>query len=248
MTNKNTLSVEGIVILSREYKDADKSLVIFTKDRGRLSFVAKGVRKLNSKNRSSTDLLVHGEYQFSKGKAYYILNQGQVLEGFMNIRRDLLKTTVAMTMTVFLNDVLVDNMSQGEVYELLLWTLRRLETTKDPKFLLRYFLIKSILFLGHQPNLDFCNVCQKKNRDYFFQFSEGNLVCCDCTKEGFYLDTNLVKVYKILETDSFNQLRDTDMSKSVLEKLDYFLEKMIEHITDKRFTGFDYLKKLTFEV
>jgi DNA repair protein RecO (recombination protein O) len=248
VTSKNTLSVEGIVILSRDYKDADKSLVIFTKDRGRLSFVAKGVRKLNSKNRSSTDLLVHGEYQLSRGKAYFILNQGQVLEGFMNIRKDLLKTTVAMTMTVFLNDVLVDNMSQGEVYELLIWTLRRLETTKDPKFLLRYFLIKSILFLGHQPNLDFCSVCEKNNRDFFFQFSEGNLVCVDCTKEGFYLDKNLIKVYKILETDSFNQLKNLDMSKALLEKLDYFLEKMIEHITDKRFTGFDYLKKLTFEV
>lgn len=248
MTTKNTLSVEGIVILSREYKDADKSLVIFTKDRGRLSFVAKGVRKLNSKNRSSTDLLVHGEYQLSCGKAYYILNQGQVIKGFMNIRKDLLKTTVAMTMTVFLNDVLVDNMSQGEVYELLIWTLKRLETTKDPKFLLRYFLIKSILFLGHQPSLDSCNECNKTNTNYFFQFSEGNLVCEDCTKVGFYVDSNLIKIYKCLETDSFDQLKDVDMSKAILEKLDYFLEKIIEHITDKRFTGFDYLKKLTFEV
>lgn len=248
MTSKNTLSVEGIVILSREYKDADKSLVIFTKDRGRLSFVAKGVRKLNSKNRSSTDLLVYGEYHLSRGKAYFILNQGLVLEGFMNIRKDLLKTTIAMTITVFLNDVLVDNMSQVEVYELLIWTLRRLEKTKDPKFLLRYFLIKSILFLGHQPNLDFCSVCEKNNRDYFYQFSEGNLLCGDCTKEGFYLDSNLIKVYKILETDSFNQLKDFNLSKAHLEKLDYFIEKMIEHITEKKFTGFDYLKKLTFEV
>lgn len=248
MTTKNTLSVEGIVILSREYKDSDKSLVIFTKDRGRLSFVAKGVRKLNSKNRSATDLLVHGEYHLSKGKAYYILNQGQVIEGFMNIRKDLLKTTVGMTMTVFLNDVLVDNMSQSEVYDLFIWTLKRLETTKDPKFLLRYFLIKSILFLGHQPNLEFCNLCQRNSSDYFFQFSEGNLVCTSCTKEGFYLDSNLIMVYKLLETDNFNQLKDLDMSRSVLEKLDYFLEKLIEHITDKRFTGFDYLKKLTFEV
>ena len=248
MTTKNTLSVEGIVILSREYKDSDKSLVIFTKDRGRLSFVAKGVRKLNSKNRSSTDLLVHGEYQLSKGKAYYILNQGQVIEGFMNIRKDLLKTTVAMTMTVFLNDVLVDNMTQGEVYELLVWTLKRLETTKDPKFLLRYFLIKSILFLGHQPSLDSCNVCSKTGVNYFYQFSEGNLVCEDCTKVGFYVDSNLINIYKCLETDSFDQLKNNDMSKAVLEKLDYFLEKIIEHITDKRFTGFDYLKKLTFEV
>lgn len=248
MTGKNTLSVEGIVILSREYKDSDKSLVIFTKDRGRLSFVAKGVRKLNSKNRSSTDLLVHGEYQLSKGKAYYILNQGQVIEGFMNIRRDLLKTTVAMTITVFLNDVLVENMSQMEVYELLVWTLNRLETTKDPKFLLRYFLIKCILYLGYQPNLDYCSVCNKSNQDYFFQFNEGNLVCGNCTKEGFYMDSNLIRLYRILETDGFNQLKFFDMNKSLLEKLDYFLEKMIEHIIDKRFTGFDYLKKLTFEV
>ncbi|MDD2371322.1 MAG: DNA repair protein RecO [Firmicutes bacterium] len=248
MAGRNTLSVEGIVILSREYRDSDKSIIIFTKDRGRLSFVAKGARKLNSKNRSSTDLLVHGEYQLSKGKAYYVLNQGQVIEGFMNIRKDLLKTSVAMTMTVFLNDVLVDNMSQKEVFELLIWTFNRLGNTKDPKFLLRYFLIKSILYLGHQPNLVACNICNINSDNYFYQFSEGNLICDSCTKEGFCIEADLIKIYKILETDSFDQLKEFEVTKALLEKLDYFLEKLIEHITDKKFTGFDYLKKLTFEV
>ncbi len=248
MTGKNTLSVEGIVILSREYKDADKSLVIFTKDRGRMSFVARGVRRLNSKNRSSTDLLVNGEYQLSKGKAYYILNQGQVIEGFMGIRKDLLKTSVAMTITVFLNDVLVDNMVQKEVYELLNWTFKRLGTTKDPKFLLRYFLIKSILYLGHQPRLNSCNICNKKNQNYFYQFSEGNLICENCNREGFFVESDLIKLYKILETDNFDILKTFVITKALLEKTDYFLEKLIEHITDKKFTGFDYLKKLTFEV
>lgn len=248
MTSKNTLSVEGIVILSRDYKDSDKSLVIFTRDRGRLSFVARGVRKLNSKNRSSTDLLVHGEYQLSKGKAYYILNQGQVVEGFMNIRKDLLKTTVAMTMTVFLNDVLVDNMQQPEVFDLFSWTLKRLESTKDPKFLLRYFLIKSILFLGHKPDLDCCSSCGGKTSESFYQFTEGNLICANCTREGFHLDEKLIITYKYLESDDFSRLKEIELTKSLLEKLDYFLEKIIEHITDKRFSGFDYLKKLTFEV
>lgn len=248
MTGKRTLSVEGIVILSRDYKDSDKSLVLFTKEIGRLSFVAKGVRKLNSKNRSATDLLVNGEYQLSKGKAYYILSQGQVIEGYMNIRRDLLKTSVAMTITVFLNDVLVDNMPQKKVYNLLEWTFNRLASTKDPKFLLRYFLIKSILYLGHQPNLSSCNICTDNSNNYYFQFSEGNLLCDSCTKEGFLLESDLIKMYRILETDSFDQLKDINLTKALLEKLDYFLERLIEHITEKKFTGFDYLKKLTFEV
>lgn len=246
MGEKKSLSLEGVVIISREYRDSDRSVILFTRERGKLSFVARGVRKLTSKNRGSTDLFIQGEYLLSRGKAYYILNQGKILESYLHVRRDLEKSSIAMTMAAFLNEVLVENSPQPEVYELFLWSLKHLETSKDPMFLLRYFLIKAILFLGHKPILEGCSGCGAGEGEFFFHFEEGSLFCGSCTNTGFRIEKELIELYRSMEKDDFSLLRQGGFTRVQLEKFDFFLEKLIEHIIEKRFSGFDYLKKLTF--
>ena len=72
MREERSLTVSGFVIANREYRDMDRSVTVFTKDLGKFSFVARGVRKITSKNRSSTDLFVHGEYFLNRGKKVQI--------------------------------------------------------------------------------------------------------------------------------------------------------------------------------
>lgn len=238
--------IEGIVIHSNDYKDADKIVTIFTKELGKLQFLARGVRKITSKNRSSIDIFTYGEYLLSKGKAYYILSQGKVINGYMFLRKDLLKTAVGMTINIFLLDVIYENDPQKEIFNLYTWTLNHLEKSSNPRMLLRYFLIKSILFLGHKPPLEECNVCGKMNEDYFYDFNEGTLICKNCGNTGFSLSRELIELYIALENDDFKNLGNIKLNNSTLEKFDFFLSKLIENITDKNFKGFDYLKKLTF--
>ena len=76
-SSKNIL-VEGIVLHSNDYKDYDKIITIFTKDFGKMQFLAKGVRKINSKNRSSIDIFTYGEY---------LLNKGPLLKWALRARR-----------------------------------------------------------------------------------------------------------------------------------------------------------------
>ena len=87
MQGERSIRLSGIVILVRDYKDSDRTVVLFTRERGLFSFVAKGVRKLTSHNRSSTDLFIQGEYELKRSKAYYILSQGKVENSFPGIHR-----------------------------------------------------------------------------------------------------------------------------------------------------------------
>ena len=246
MGSDKSILIEGIVINTVDYRDYDKIITVFTKDRGKLQFSARGVRKINSKNRSSIDIFIYGEYLLSKGKAYYILNQGKTIDAFRYLRTDLLKTAVAMTINMFLLNILYENNAQKEIFSLYLWTLKHLEKSRDPRMLLRYFLVKAILFLGHKPPLADCHYCGEKQGSFFYDFNDGILSCGNCRKRGFEIESQLLELYKALESDDFNYLRSQSYNKNSLEKFDYFLGKLIEDLTDKKFTGFDYLKKLIF--
>ena len=109
--------ISGIIIGNRVYKENDKSVTLFSKEIGKMSFVARGVRKLTSKNKSSTDLFVYGNYHLTKGMGYQILTQGEVVDSFLYLRKDLDKMGVAMAMGTFLNDnILPDHMPHDSVF------------------------------------------------------------------------------------------------------------------------------------
>ena len=55
---------EGIVLKSMEYQEADKIVTIFTKDYGKITAIAKGVRKTKSKFGSSLEILTHSVFLF----------------------------------------------------------------------------------------------------------------------------------------------------------------------------------------
>lgn len=244
MSSIKSSLVEGIVIHTTNYKDYDKIVTIFTRDVGKIQFLAKGVRKITSKNRSSIDIFTYGEYLLSKGRAYYLLNQGKVQKSYSYLRRDLVKTAVAMTINMFLLDVIFENNPQNEIFLLYNWTLKHLENSKDPKMLFRYFIVKSILFLGHKPSLKFCCSCKDTKGDFFYDFNEGTLLCLKCGNTGFKMESEILRLYLALEKDYFAYLKNINLSDSLWEKFDFFLNKSIENIIDKKFKGFNYLKKL----
>jgi len=48
---------EGIIIKRKNFGEADRILTIFTKNKGKISIVAKGVRKINSRRAPHIELL-----------------------------------------------------------------------------------------------------------------------------------------------------------------------------------------------
>ena len=112
--------------------------------------------------------------------------------------------------------------------------------------LLRYFMIKALDFLGHSPDIGACQDCGSTQGPGYYSLDEGHLYCTDCGKEGFYLEEKILEAYRGLSANDFSRLKSLSFSRAEEEKLDFFLEKQVEGIIEKRFTGFDYLKKLTF--
>ena len=60
----------GIILKSVPYKESDAIITLLTKDEGLISFKARGVHKINSKNASITQLYTIGEYKWD-GKTDY---------------------------------------------------------------------------------------------------------------------------------------------------------------------------------
>ena len=75
-------STEGFIIQMRQLREADRLIVLYTKDFGRVESVAKGASRLLSRKSGSLDLLNLGKFSFHKTKGLDILTEVALLDDF----------------------------------------------------------------------------------------------------------------------------------------------------------------------
>ena len=61
---------QGIILKSVPYKESDVIITLLTKEEGLISFKARGIHKINSKNASVVQLYTIGEYKLDEKTDY----------------------------------------------------------------------------------------------------------------------------------------------------------------------------------
>ncbi|QRN86466.1 DNA repair protein RecO [Clostridia bacterium] len=242
-------TTKAIILQGRNFGESDKIMVAFTKERGRVDFYARGVRKMKSKNRALVQPFTYSDLDLSEGKNMDYLNQGVLIESFANIRSDFDKIIECSYLAEYLIQVLHPQDPYVELCYQFLLTLNYMDKRKpETNIATMSFLIKSFGILGYAPLLDGCARCGKpveKLHSYSYVASEGSLVCGDCgIQDGFKLDNQLLEYYRKLEyldlKEDNNQLQD----KVLLMKLEALIELMMTQILEREHKSSAFLKKI----
>lgn len=89
----NTVSTEGIVLRRMNYGESDRIITMLTKDHGKISLLAKGVRKQKSKLAGGIELFSISQISYIDGNSdLKILTSSQLTKHFGDIVKDLDKT------------------------------------------------------------------------------------------------------------------------------------------------------------
>lgn len=138
---------EGVILKRRNFEEADRILTIFTLQRGKISVIAKGVRRITSRRAGNVELLNRAVMYLYQGRGMPILTEAQSLETYQKIKSDLTLSTYAYHILELVDKLTAENQENRILYEYLLQVLRRLE--KNPRqILIRAFETKILSNLG----------------------------------------------------------------------------------------------------
>lgn len=228
----------GIVLRSADYKDYDRMLTIFTKDSGRVSALAKGIRKQGSPLRPVSELFCCAEFSFYKTKAYCKINQAELKNSFFNIRGDVAALTVASIMADVCDKTVVEE-SNPRLFALLASALFSLDKGCDPCGVMVFFVFKALDILGMRPYLDACVVCGEpvSNR---VDISLGGAVC---EKHGgeFVGEGTLKTISNIFKIPSKNMSLSLPKADKQLLSL---AQRWLEYALDYKPKGFKLLNSM----
>ena len=83
--------VDAIVLKHRDYGEADRLLTIYTRQKGKLIVIAKGVRKVRSKKGGHLEPFTHTSLQLAAGRTWNLVSQAEAQDFFPNLTADLEK-------------------------------------------------------------------------------------------------------------------------------------------------------------
>lgn len=146
--------LHGIVIATTNYGEADTIVTIYTKEKGKITAIAKGSRKLTSRKRSALLTFCKITLSCVETTGLWIVREAKLVNSFDELRANLTKVSLAYFFCEVTKKISPEHTPQPEIYDLLSKALARLEHTQKHKFLKDAFIKRILDYSGFTVDSD----------------------------------------------------------------------------------------------
>lgn len=169
---------KGIFLRKADSREADQLFTVYAEDFGKIKVSGKAIRKITSKLRGGAELFYLSEIEFIQGKTHKTLTDAILIDKFFNIRQDLRRLRIAYKIADILDELVVKEEIDQEIWQLLQEIFDRLNNWKLPaqgwsasggEIIYYYFFWNLVSILGYQPDISGC-------------FLQGKKINCDIIK------------------------------------------------------------------
>lgn len=192
--------ISGTVIKVSDFRDFDQLVTVLTSKGERLCFLAKSTKKIASKNRVACQLFSKGEYEliYNPKTHLYLLKRASFMINYI-----MTSTSIeAIAAYHFISDACfkaydsIDDKIQ--FYDLVEACLTSLHATRDPYFVITYFLVRIYAMVGLQLVLDSCVQCHSKSSIVSFSSSKGGYICVNCNESRTIFDQDALRTLRLM--------------------------------------------------
>ncbi len=159
-------------------------MVLLSESRGKISAVAKGIRRTKSKFGARLEPFNLVDLLLYKGKTLDTITAVEIMDSFSGLRKDFEKTNLALAMLDLVDKLTIEE-ADKRVFDLLqsgLSTLSELKSNLD--LFLIAFDLKLISLSGFMPTLSRCLICEvplSQIEAVFLSPERGGVICQDCS-------------------------------------------------------------------
>jgi DNA repair protein RecO (recombination protein O) len=243
---------EGIVLRRHDLGETDRILTLYTRDRGKIRAVAKGVRKPSSKKAGHVELFVRADMLLAEGRTLDVLTQVELLDAYVPLRHDLMRASYAAHIVELVDSFTEDADESRPIFNLLRDGLTWIAHTSDLQRTARYFELRMLELGGYRPELFRCVVCERAIEavDQFYSTSEGGVVCLDCaahTPRLRPLSLRALKVLRYMQRNTIDVVEQLALGAPVQTEAERLLYDVLTYHLERRLKSAVFLERLRRE-
>jgi DNA repair protein RecO (recombination protein O) len=178
---------DALVLRVQKLGEADRIITLFTRRRGRVRAVAKGVRRTSSRYGARLEPFGHVDVQFVEGRTLHAITQVEGIDLYgKRLMDDYPRYTSASAIAETAERLTaVEEEPALRLYQLTLGAVRALAGAEHaPSLVLDSYLLRAMGVAGWALALSECAVCGTPGRHRAFSVPAGGCVCSDCRPAG----------------------------------------------------------------
>ena len=222
MTMKN---MKAVVLKVSDLGESDKIVTFYSRQVGKVAGIAKGAKK--SKKRFSNKLeifsLLDVLYDDRSRAGLVRIAEAELLVPFVSLHENYDRYVGAALACELIYYWSRDYDADRNIFDLLIWTLQRIDSGKSSRVVQIFFQIKLYTLLGYKPHLASCIKCgvaEQAGKPYVFHPGRHGLLCRNCSpsvisREMISLSMSTIKLLQHaqdLPMEKLERLRFSDVS------------------------------------
>ncbi len=258
--------MEAVVLSRRDIGEADRMLTVFSRNLGKQTVVAKGVRRLTSRMAGHLEPGRLARVLYIETRGLALVTQAETRQLFIGPSQsgdNFKKLQVMFQVLEATNTLFDENQKDSQVFDLLIEALTQLKNIAQDRtpLIAAGYVLKLLARQGFSPELDKCISCQRvisidqsgepsgdlEQAEIYFSSSRGGLVhkkCSVTAPTNFTLNTDsLSLLHFLLEQDLFS-LENNSSEKAIINQVSALIKAFFEWNTDRDYKSARLTDKL----
>lgn len=245
---------KGIVLKSIDLGEADKIITLYSTLSGRISAVAKGIRRTKSKFGGRLEPFTYLDLLLYKGRNLDIVTQAEIIHSFQKIRENLDKIFYGSAILDLVNKASVEGDKSKDLFSLLLTALETLEELKgNISLLLTAFQLKLMAISGYLPALTACIACHSPlppEGGMKISVVQGGVLCPKCNQadiNAYFVSPETPSLLnKLLKIDR-TKLSQIKVAAKAQREMTTITEAYINYYLEARLKSHEFLAKTNMQ-
>ncbi len=242
-------TVEAVIISHKDFSEADRLVILFSLEGGKIRALAKGVRKIRSRKAAYLEPFMHSKVVLARGKTFWIITQADAIHNNLAIRDSLEKTGQAAYVMELTDRLSIEEEPASAVFRLLVDTLNCINEGKNAFNILRFFELRLLDQAGFRPDLTNCVSCGRKitAQDQYFSAVQGGVLCPACGEPHNYtrkVSMNVLRFLRHFQRSVFSDIVDVSVPSTVQAEMAALMSSYISSIVERKLNAPDFIKQV----
>ncbi|MDQ3098499.1 MAG: DNA repair protein RecO [bacterium] len=206
-------SLDCVILKRFDLGEADRVLIVFSRELGKISVMAKGVRRIVSRKAGSVEIGNNSRIFVVEGKNFYILQEVKILHAFLTLGTQLPIFKYGYYVLELVDKLTQPEEQQESVYKLLVEILQILNINPR-KIFIRAFEIKLLHRLG-------------------FLTVTGMDLQAGSISGSEFLDDDSLDLLMRLQEESWQDISEMDLSEDSAYRLEQFMKFRLQLLVER---------------
>jgi DNA repair protein RecO (recombination protein O) len=240
---------QAIVLSHIEYGEADRIIKLFTAEKGKITAIAKGVRKVRSRKAGHLEPFTRVSLFLAKGRDLDIITQAETLDPYIGLREDLQRVALASYVVEVVDRFTYEEGQNVAMFRLLADTLSRLETQINAETVIHYYETRLLDLLGFRPQLFECVACGNtvREEDQFFSPMNGGILCPKCASaltDEWPIRKDILRYWRHLQRSKWRQVESVTIPKAIEEGLSELIQRYLTYLLERKLNSPEFLREI----